>query len=118
MIHIIDDDKYVRRGFETLCKSAGFNYTSYGSAEEFLKAPHSVENDIIILDMHMPGMNGCEFLEYLSSNEMFFPVIVITAYDETVSRECAKNYGAIAYLRKPVDSEALIDLVKYSISKV
>jgi FixJ family two-component response regulator len=118
MIYIIDDDKYVRRGFEMLFKSAGFGCTLFGSAEEFIDVLNTVENDIILLDMHMPGMNGCEFLEYLSSHEMFFPVIVITAYDEPASRECAKNYGALAYLRKPVDSEALIDLIKYSINPV
>jgi FixJ family two-component response regulator len=118
MIYIIDDDKYVRRGFEILFKSAGLECTSFGSAEEFLEIPQAVEDDIIILDMHMPGMNGCELLKNLASHEKFFPVIVITAYDEPASRECAKNYGALAYLRKPVDSEALIDLIKYSVNPV
>lgn len=118
MIYIIDDDKYVRRGFEILFKSAGLECNSFGSAEEFLEILHTVENDIIILDMHMPGMNGCELLEYLASHEKYFPVIVITAYDEPASRECAKKYGAIAYLRKPVDSEALIDMIKYSMNPV
>ena len=116
MIQIIDDDKYVRRGFEILFKSAGLDCSSYGSAEEFLKIMPEAGHDVIILDMHMPGMNGCELLEYLASRKMFFPVIVITAYDEEASRECAKKYGALAYLRKPVDSEALIDLVKFSVN--
>jgi AmiR/NasT family two-component response regulator len=49
---------------------------------------------------------------------MYIPVIIITAYDEPASRDCAKKYGAIAYLRKPIDGEALIDLIKYSISYV
>jgi len=118
MIYIIDDDKYVRRGFEILFKSAGLTCSSFASAEEFLKIMHTLDNDIIILDMHMPGMNGCELLEYLSARKIFLPVIIITAYDELVSRECAKKYGALAYLRKPVDSEALIDLINYSVNKV
>jgi two-component system nitrogen regulation response regulator GlnG len=118
MIYIIDDDKYVRRGFEILFKSAGMDCTSYGSAEEFLEVIHLVVNDIIILDMHMPGMNGCELLNHLAGLELFLPVIVITAYDEAASRECAKKYGALAYLRKPVDSEALIDLIKYNMNPV
>jgi len=116
MIHIIDDDKYVRKGFEILFKSAGLENTSYAGAEEFIAAMKDIENDIILLDMHMPGMNGCELLEYLSSREIFYSVIVITAYDEPASRECAKKYGALAYLRKPVDSEALLDLIKYTVS--
>lgn len=118
MVYIIDDDKYVRRGFEILFKSAGLDCTSFGSAEEFLEILHLVENDIIILDMHMPGMNGCELLEYLTAHEKYVPVIVITAYDEPASRDCAKKFGALAYLRKPVDSEALIDMIKYSMNPV
>jgi two-component system, LuxR family, response regulator FixJ len=118
MIYIIDDDKYVRKGFEILFKSAGLESTSCASAEEFIAVMKEVGNDIILLDMHMPGMNGCELLEYLSKREIFYSVIVITAFDETASRECAKNYGALAYLRKPVDSEALIDLVRYAVNPV
>jgi FixJ family two-component response regulator len=118
MIHIIDDDRYVRRGFDILFKSAGLDCVSYESAEAFLKILPVEGHDIIILDMHMPGMNGLELLEYLAARKMFFPVIVITAYDEETSRECAKKYGALAYLRKPVDSEALIDLIKYSMKEV
>ena len=118
MIHIIDDDKYVRRGFEILFKSAGMDCSSYGSAEEFIEILNTVDHDIIILDMHMPGMSGCELLEYLFNHNLNLPVIIITAYDEPGSRECAKKYGAIAYLRKPVDSEALIDMIKYCMNPV
>jgi FixJ family two-component response regulator len=118
MIYIIDDDKYVRKGFEVLFRSVGLESTSCESAEEFITVMKNIENDIILLDMHMPGMNGCELLEYLSERELFYYVIVITAYDEPASRECAKKYGALAYLRKPVDSEALLDLIKYTVSPV
>jgi FixJ family two-component response regulator len=118
MIYIIDDDKYVRRGFEILFKSTGLDCTSFGSAEEFLEVLNIIEDDIIILDMQMPGMNGCDLLAYLADHELFFPVIVITAYDEPSSRECARKYGALAYLRKPVDSEALIDLIRYTVNPV
>jgi FixJ family two-component response regulator len=118
MIYIIDDDKYVRKGFEILFKSAGLESISCASAEEFIAGMKDVENDIILLDMHMPGMNGCELLEYLSKREIFYSVIVLTAYDEAASRDGAKKYGALAYLRKPVDSEALLDLIKYTVNPV
>jgi FixJ family two-component response regulator len=114
MIFIVDDDKYVRRGFEILFKSAGVECLSFESAEDFLDKVNIKDNDLLILDMHMPGMNGCELLEHLSGRNTFLPVIIATAYDEPASRECSKKYGAIAYLRKPVDGEALLDLVKYS----
>jgi AmiR/NasT family two-component response regulator len=43
-------------------------------------------------------------------------VIIITAFDREATRKAAKDYGALAYLRKPVDSSALIDLIKFNVS--
>ena len=118
MIYIIDDDPFVRRGFNLLFKSAGLESSAIGSAEDFLAGFIHKDRDVLILDMHMPGMNGCDLLEYLANKEIFIPVIIVTAFDEPASRECARKYGALAYLRKPVDGEALIDLVKYSVNPV
>ena len=115
MIYIIDDDKSVRRSFEILLSSADFEYTSFESAEEFLKFFTPKKNDFLILDIHMPGMNGCDLLNTLKEKNIQIPVIIITAFDEAFSRECAKNYGVKAYLRKPIDGEALIDLIEYNI---
>jgi FixJ family two-component response regulator len=113
MIYIIDDDRNVRDGYMMLLKSAGFKCSSFESAEEFLKNYNAGENDLLILDIHLPGMNGCSLLELIRENNMHLPVIIITAYDEQATRTSAKNYGAIAYLRKPVDGTALIDVIRY-----
>ena len=115
MVYIIDDDQNVRDGFMMLLKSTGFKCSCFGSAEEFLKNYEAGANDLLILDIHLTGMNGCTLLEHLLKKGFRLPVIIITAYDEQSSRQAAKNYGALAYLRKPVDSEALIDLVKYTL---
>ncbi len=118
MIYIIDDDKSVRKGFQFLLESAGFKCACYESAEDFLGKWQPDECDLIILDIHMPGMSGCDLFGYLLKKEIHIPAIVITAYDEQESRERSKKFGAIAYLRKPVDGEALIDLIKYSFNLV
>ena len=115
MIYIIDDDKSVRRSFELLLSAANYDYKSFEDAEEFLNGFEPNGKDFLILDIHMPGMNGCELLSTLKLKNIFVPVLVITAYDEPFSRECAKNYGVIAYLRKPIDGKSLIDLIRYNI---
>lgn len=118
MIYIIDDDQYVRRGFGMLLKSANLESISLESAEEFIETCQPGAHDLMILDLQMPGMGGCDLLEYLTEKRIHIPVIIITAFDEPASRECAKNYGALAFLHKPVDGEALVDLIKYSINYV
>lgn len=117
MIYIVDDDQYVRDGFMLLLKSAGYCSTTFKSAVEFLNSFVPGEKDLLILDMNMPVMNGCALLKNLAEKEIKLPVIVITAYDDQVTRACAKEYGALEYFRKPVDSEAIIDVLKFCFSK-
>ena len=111
MIYIIDDDKSVRRSFELLLNSAGLNCQSYSSAKEFLEEYCLTEGDLLILDIHMPDMDGCELLNLLKNKSIHVPVIVVTAYDEEKSRQVAKNYGVIGYLLKPVNGDELIELI-------
>lgn len=115
MIYIIDDDQNVREGFMILLKSAGFNSLSYNSTEQFFMSYRSEENDLLILDVDTSHTIGFELLEKLQKNKIFLPVIIVTANTESSKLKLAKSYGVIAYLRKPVDSEALIDIIKYNL---
>jgi len=115
MIYIIDDDPNVRDGFTMLLNSAGYECTSFESAEEFLKNYKAGLKDLIILDMNLIGINGCTLLEKLEEMGLHLPVIVITAFDEPKYRECCREYGVLAFLRKPVDGEALLDIIKYNL---
>jgi FixJ family two-component response regulator len=112
VIYIIDDDKYVLRGFQILLKSEGLESTAFESAEEFINSGDVEDDDILILDIHMPGMNGCNLLEELEKRNLHPPVIIVTAYDEPASRNCSNRYGTLAYLLKPVESETLLNLIK------
>jgi FixJ family two-component response regulator len=112
VIHIVDDDKYVLRGFQILLKSEGYESTAYESVEDFLRLWKKDENDLLILDIHMPGLNGCDLLEYLETRKIYLPVIVITAYDEPESRKRSESYGTMAYILKPVEGDTLINLIR------
>jgi len=117
MIYIIDDDQNVRDGFMMLLKSAGYKCSCFESAEDFLRDFHSEANDVLVLDIHLPGMNGNSLLELLLKKRLYLPVIIVTAYDDQATRILAKDYGARAYFRKPVDSEALIDAIRFNIQQ-
>ncbi len=72
MVYIIDDDQNVRDGFMMLLKSAGYECSCFESAEEFLKNYKPGARDLLILDMHLIGMNGCTFLEKLERDRNTF----------------------------------------------
>lgn len=115
MIYLIDDDISVRRGFELFLKSEEMEYKSLEGAESFFSQFKPGNADLIILDLSLPDMNGCDLLEKLGSESINIPVIVVTAYDDPQSREFCRMHGVKAYLRKPVDGVALIDTIKYII---
>jgi len=112
MIYIVDDDDSIRKSYEILLRSVNFNFKSFRSANDFLNNVKQTKNNVLILDMHMPEMSGCSVLDKLTENGIKLPVIVATAYDEPVTRECAEKYGAVGFLNKPVDSERLLNLIK------
>jgi two-component system, LuxR family, response regulator FixJ len=115
MIYLIDDDKSVRRGFELFFKSEGMDFKSTEGAEDFLSQFKPGKADILVLDLNLPGMNGCDLLDKLRSDGIQIPVIVVTAFDDPQSREFCRMKGVKAYLRKPVDGDALVDTIKYII---
>jgi FixJ family two-component response regulator len=115
MIYIIDDNVNVRRAFETLLESAELEHKSFESAKSFLSVEMPTVNDLIVLDIHLPEISGLETLKKFSEENRSIPVIVVTASDDEKIRECCRKYGVKAFLRKPVDGEALIDLIKYHI---
>jgi FixJ family two-component response regulator len=120
MIYLIDDDNSVRRAFELFLKSAGMLFTSFETATDFLSVfkIKSGGQDVIVLDLNLPGLNGCDLLKQMDQDGIHVPVIVVTAFDDPVSRECCLKYGVKAYLRKPVDGEALIDIIKFNLPEL
>jgi FixJ family two-component response regulator len=115
MIFLVDDDQSVRRGFEIFLKSAGYEYRSFESAEEFLLQFKPVKGDLLILDLTLQGMNGTDLLDSFEENSINIAVIIVTSSEEQGIRERCRKYGVKAFLRKPVDGEALLDLIRYNI---
>jgi FixJ family two-component response regulator len=116
LVYVIEDDESVRRAFAILLQSAGFHVQVFSSADEFLEWEVLSDNSCIILDMRMPGISGLEFLKKLASRSNKPHVIVVSAYDDGQTLEIATELGAIAFFRKPVDGQALIDTILWAIA--
>ena len=116
LTYVIDDDASVRKAFGRLLRSANLDAETFSSAEEFLSSPKQKENACIIIDIRMPGLSGFDLQQRLSSEGINIPVIVISASDDVQIRERARELGAIAFFRKPIDDQALLDAVWWAIS--
>ena len=115
MVYVIDDDESVQRAFQLLFQSADFDVQVFSSAEEFIESAGPSDNSCIILDMRMPGMIGLDLLKKLASRKIRIPVIAVSAYDDAPTRDLSRELGAVAFFRKPVDDQALIDAIEWAI---
>jgi len=99
-----------------LFMSADMAVKTFEAAEDLLKCQLREENACLITDIKMKGLSGLELHQQLSERGTKIPVIFLTAFDTNESRQRAKQAGAVGYLRKPVDDQALLDTIKWALS--
>ena len=116
-IYVVDDDPSVRRALEMLFTSADMRVRTFAKGKEFLAQGISTENACLIIDMNMRGLSGLEVQQTLIERQIELPIIFLTAHDSSDIRQKAKQAGASGYFRKPVDDQALLDSIKWALSK-
>jgi FixJ family two-component response regulator len=108
LIAVVDDEESVRRALSRLLRSAGFDSEAFPSGDEFIETVSAQQPDCIVLDLQMPNVDGFRVQSWMAGAGVRIPVIVITGHNSDDTRERAMKAGAVAYLRKPVDAEALL----------
>ena len=116
-IAIVDDDVSVRSSTVDLLDSLGFACEAYPSAEQYLSSKHVADTSCLILDVHMPGLNGFGLQQRLRQLGYSTPVIFITAFSEEATREQAIRSGAVSYLTKPYSDDALVDCIRVALAR-
>jgi FixJ family two-component response regulator len=114
VVYLVDDDESVRRALQRLLRSAGFEVKAFSSAEAFLQSENLDVRACVVLDIRMPGLTGFDVQEKLASMGIRIPVITVSAFDDAETRERARKLGAVAFFRKPVDGQALIDAIHWA----
>ncbi len=114
LVYIVDDDESVLKSLKMLFVSANIEVIAFGSAQGFLESIIREENACLITDISMKGISGLDLQKRLSEKGIKIPVIFLTALDTNESRKQAKEGGASAFFRKPVDDQALLHAVKWA----
>jgi FixJ family two-component response regulator len=112
VVAIVDDDDSVRIALEGLLKSAGLPALAFGSAEEFIESGQQDQTACLIADIRMPGMSGLELQKRLNAEGCRIPIVFITAHGDAKMRMQALRAGAVEFLAKPFDDEALLGSVR------
>lgn len=109
MIVVIDDDLSLQKALVRLMRSYGYGAVGFASAEEFIKSDAMQSCACVITDIKMPGMSGIDLKRLMMDRACPVPVIMITARTEPELELSALASGAHCFLRKPIDSNDLID---------
>src|SRR6202795_1083715 len=112
LVAIVDDDDLMRSALQGLLKAVGLPARAFASAEEFLKSGQQHQTACLIADIRMPGISGLELQARLNAEHCRIPTIFITAHGDKQKRMQALRAGAVEFLAKPFDDEALLGSVR------
>ena len=112
---VVDDDRRTRRILQILLERLDLASSAFESAALALAFLREESVSLVLTDLRMPGMNGIEFMRALREHDADVPVIVMTAYGSVESAVEAMKLGAVDFIAKPFDVDALEVLVRRSL---
>ncbi len=112
LVAIVDDDDLMRSALQGLLKAVGLPSRAFASAEEFLNSGQQHQTACLIADIRMSGISGLELQARLNAEHCRIPTIFITAHGDAQMRMQALRAGAVEFLTKPFDDEALLESVQ------
>jgi two-component system response regulator FixJ len=117
VVHVIDDDEALRDSLAFLLTAARLKVRTYESAVKFLESIAAVEPGCVITDVRMPDVSGVDLLRRLKASDRPLPVIVITGHGDVPLAVEAMKLGAVEFLEKPFDDDALLEAVKSALNR-
>jgi FixJ family two-component response regulator len=110
-IYIVDDDESVCRALKTLLMTYDFEVKTFNSAQAFFDSVSNNEPGCLLLDIHMPGIDGWETQRRILDSGSKRHVIFISAEKKDDATARAIKVGAVGFLQKPVNGQSLVDLI-------
>lgn len=117
IVFVVDDDISVRESLEGLIRCEGFEAETYASAEEFLARPRVHAPCCLILDVTLPELSGLDLQKLIGAERIDMPIIFITGHGDVPMTVQAMKGGAVEFLTKPFDDEALLRAIRDAIDR-
>lgn len=117
VVLVVEDDSSVRVALGDLLRVAGFTVQTFGSAQELLEQRMPDGPHCLVLDVHLPGLNGLDLQARLLEKRIGTPIVFITAHGDIPMSVRAMKAGAIEFLTKPFSDTELLEGVRRAIEK-
>ena len=112
---VVDDERNIRLALKGVLNPF-YSVATAGSGEEALTLASESDFDLVLLDIHMPGIDGLEVLESIKRQCPHIAVIILTGYASVDNAVHALRHGALNYLQKPASSEEVLDSVEEALT--
>ena len=116
-VWLADDDEAIRIVLEESLKNSGYVTATFSNASDLIEELNSDTPDLIITDVHMPGMHGYDLLKHINNNYSELPVIIMTAFADMQAAVDSYGSGAFEYIPKPFDLDETIKIVQRALEK-
>ena len=117
IVFVVDDDVSVRESLELLIQSAGWLPETFASAAAFLTRPRVDVPSCLVLDVSLPDLNGLELQKRVAGDRSDMPIIFITGYGDVPMTVRAMKAGAVEFLTKPFNDDALLSAIAAAIER-
>jgi two-component system response regulator FixJ len=115
-VYVVDDDDGVRDSLKILLESYGVGVEAFESTEAFLHGYQRKPHTCLVLDQHLPGSTGLDFLDSPAGAGLDLPVILVTGRGDANLEKRAIAAGCVAYLEKPIDDRALVAAIERAVA--
>ncbi len=116
-VFVVDDDVSVREAVQGLIRSANLRVETFASGRELLDRCRDEVPGCLVLDVNLPGLSGLDLQQELASADVRAPVIFITGRSDIWTSVRAMKSGALDFLTKPLDSDALLSAIRQGIGR-
>ena len=111
LIYVVDDDVSVCLAMTLLLKSNEYTVKVFTNAEEFLAYKHPKVQSCLLLDIHLPGINGLALQDIMAERQLHIPIIFVTGNGDVPKSVRAIKAGAIDFLLKPFTEKTLLNAI-------
>jgi len=117
VIAIVDDDFSAREGLSSLIRSTGFEVETFASAQEFLARHGAEAPSCLVLDLQLPGLSGLDLQKRMAAAGLEIPIVFLTGHGNIPASVQAMKAGAVEFLTKPFDEQALLRAIQEAVER-
>lgn len=117
VVFVVDDDVCVRESLESLIHCAGWRSETFESARDFLAGDRAIGPNCLVLDVHLPDLNGLELQKLVSLERADTSIVFMAGYGDVSTTVKAMKAGAVEFLIKPFADDAMLTAIEQALER-